>query len=293
LIPLLIQLYQDAYPKERRGRLFSRTVMIRIALAAIFAEAGGRFLSWHLEWFQGLLLVFGLSMLAGGWCLSRCPSTRLSAKQSPALFGAWRFVREDVQFRWTLYCWMLMGLANLMMLPLRVEYLANPKYGLALSATTIAVLTGVIPNAARLVMSSVWGYLFDRMNFFVLRIVLNLCFAVGIFSFFTGAGWGGLVGGALVFGVATAGGDVAWSLWVTKMTPPEHVAEYMSVHTFLTGVRGVVAPWLAFQAAQIYALTTLAWVCAGMIVVATVMLIPEIRAVRNRRGVPLVEEVVE
>jgi MFS family permease len=142
-------------------------------------------------------------------------------------------------------------------------------------------------------MSSIWGHLFDRMNFFVLRIVLNLCFAVGIFSFFTGEGWAGLIEGALIFGVANAGGDVAWSLWVTKMAPADHVAEYMSVHTFLTGVRGVAAPLLAFQAAQIYALSTLAWVCAGMILVATVMLLPEIRAVRERKGTPLVEEGVE
>ncbi|NDF01570.1 MAG: hypothetical protein EB034_25395, partial [Verrucomicrobia bacterium] len=47
--------------------------------------------------------------------------------------------------------------------------------------------------------------------------------------------------GAVIFGVSNAGGDVAWSLWVTKFAPPERVADYMSVHTFFTGVRGVAA----------------------------------------------------
>ena len=58
-----------------------------------------------------------------------------------------------------------MGFANLMMLPLRIEYLANPKYSLALQPASIAFLTGVVPNVARLVMSPVWGWLFDRANF--------------------------------------------------------------------------------------------------------------------------------
>ena len=79
-----------------------------------------------------------------------------------------------------------MGFANLMMLPLRVEYLANERYGLALSTSTIALLTGVIPNLARLVVSPLWGRLFDQINFFLLRIILNLGFALGILTFFTG-----------------------------------------------------------------------------------------------------------
>src|SRR6185369_5117324 len=94
------------------------------------------------------------------------------------------FVREDPLFRRTLVCWMLMGFANLMMLPLRVEYLASPRYNLQLTVGTIALLTGVIPNLARLVLSPVWGHLFDRMNFFALRVTLNAGFAIGILTFF-------------------------------------------------------------------------------------------------------------
>jgi len=78
---------------------------------------------------------------------------------------------------------MLMSFANLMMLPLRVEYLANPDYGQALSVGAIALLTGVIPNIARLILSPL-GYLFDHMNFFALRVTLNIGFAIGILTFF-------------------------------------------------------------------------------------------------------------
>jgi hypothetical protein len=101
------------------------------------------------------------------------PSRPLAVAEGSHPFRALRFVREDRLFRQTLICWMLMGFGNLMMLPMRVEYLANPRYGLAMSVGEIAFLTGVLPNVARLVMNPLWGWLFDRMNFFVLRVILN------------------------------------------------------------------------------------------------------------------------
>src|SRR5688572_32357747 len=107
-----------------------------------------------------------------------------------------------------------------MMLPLRVEYLANPKYGQQFTVEHIALLTGVVPNVARLVMSPIWGYLFDHMNFFALRVTLNIGFAIGILTFFLTGSFEGMVAGAVVYGISNAGGDVAWSLWVTKFAPP-------------------------------------------------------------------------
>ena len=141
----------------------------------------------------------------------------------------------------------------------------------------IALLTGVIPNLARLILSPVWGYLFDHMNFFLLRVLLNFGFAIGILTFFTSDSLTGLVIGAIIFGISNSGGDVAWGLWVTKFAPPGHVADYMSVHTFLTGIRGVLAPLIAFQVAAYYSLGGLACCSSALIVLATLMLIPEVR----------------
>jgi hypothetical protein len=124
-------------------------------------------------------------------------------------------------------------------------------------------------------MSPVWGWVFDRANFFVLRMVLNLGFALGIVSFFASDTTPGLVLAALTFGVSVAGGDVAWSLWVTKVAPADRVADYMSVHTFFTGLRGLVAPMLGFALVTRWSMTSMGLVAAGFILVATVMLIPE------------------
>ena len=184
-IPLLTHMYQENYPVEQRGQLFSRTVMIRIAAAAGFSWLGGHLLAADIGNFRTLLLVFAGALGFASFCLSRCPTHPLKNSDGSHPFRALRHARDDKMFRLTLVAWMLMGSANLMMLPLRVEYLASPKYNLHLSADRIAMLTLVIPNVARLILSPVWGWLFDRMNFFALRATLNFGFALGILSFFT------------------------------------------------------------------------------------------------------------
>ncbi len=297
IIPLLTQMYQDNYPEKERGRRFSRTVMIRIAMAALFSKLAGDALGGErLEGFRWLLVVFGGALGFAGFCLARCPTEPIPHDGRAHPLRALRFARDDKVFRHTLICWMLMGFANLMMLPLRIEYLANEKYhpGQILSVGMIALLTGVIPNLARLVLSPVWGHLFDRVNFFALRAALNVGFAIGILAFFTSNSFWGLVVGAVVYGISNAGGDVAWSLWVTKLAPPERVADYMSVHTFLTGVRGVLAPAVGFACVSRVPRGLLAGISCALILAASALLLPEMKAGRKTRpGSALVEEISE
>ena len=259
----------------------------------------GRALSNHIEYFRWLLVVFAGALGFASYCLAQCPSRPLNASGGTHPFRALRFVREDRVFRQTLIAWMFLGFGTLMMAPLRVEYLANPKHGWTLhgaplTAGMIALLTGVIPNVARLALNPLWGWLFDRMNFFILRIMLNLGFALGIVSFFTTGNMAGLIAGAVLYGISSAGGDVAWSLWVTKFAPPDRVADYMSVHTFFTGVRGAAAPLVAFHLVTGVPLNVMGWLTAGLILIGTSFLVPEIKFGRGARpAAALVEEVSE
>jgi MFS family permease len=298
-IPLLTQMYQENYPQRDRGRRFARTMMIRIGSAALFSYLAGRTLSQHPGQFRWLLLVFAAACAGSSFCLAQCPSRPLTSTAGTHPFRALRYLREDRLFRQTIISWIFLGFATLMMAPLRVEYLANAKYhvtwrGQLLTAGTVALLTGVIPNIARLVLNPLWGWLFDHMNFFILRITLNLGFILGIVSFFTTGSEIGLVAGGVFFGVSSAGADVAWSLWVTKFAPPERVADYMSVHTFFTGVRGMVAPLIAFYLVAGLAPNVLGWISVGLILIACSFLIPEIKFGQDvRAAVVLIEQAPE
>ena len=84
-----------------------------------------------------------------------------------------------------------------------------------------------------------------------------------------------------IFGVANAGGQVTWSLWVTKLAPDHAVAEYMSVHTFFTGVRGILSPFLAFYLIGHFSFQTVATASAVAVLSASGFI-----AARARAGDP-------
>jgi MFS family permease len=297
-IPLLTQIYQENYPAAERGRLFARTMLIRIATAAAFSDLASRWLAGHMEQFRWLIVCFALASGFASFCLSRCPSKPLTASGGTHPFHALRYVRSDRVFRQTLVAWMFIGFAMLMISPMRVEFLANPAHGVrlqgdVLSAVMVAMLTGVIPNLARLVLNPVWGWLFDKMNFFVLRLLLNLGFALGIISFFATGSLPGLILGAVLFGIANAGADVAWGLWVTKFAPPERVADYMSVHTFFTGIRGVLAPVAAFYLVAHMPPAGIGWISVALLGIGSAFLIPEIKLRAGKSDPVLMEKAPE
>ncbi|HSI62552.1 MAG TPA: MFS transporter [Candidatus Saccharimonadia bacterium] len=270
-IPLMTQLYRANYPREKRGRLYAITSITRALGAAIFSWGGGWLLGWRLEMYPWLLWFFALMAFISGWLTYGLPATpwEVPEAEDQRLWRSWRWVREDRDFRTLLISWMIMGLGNLIAFSLWVEFLANPAHGIGLSADKVALLTGVIPLLARLASSYHWGILFDRAPFFVVRITLNLITAASILVFYLGDNmwWWGT--GMALTGLSLAGGNVAWALFVTKLAPEHAVAEYMSVHTFLTGIRGVIAPFLAYAMIEWWSFSTMAWVCAGLVVAAS------------------------
>ena len=300
VIPLFTPVYQSNYPARERGKYVSRSIVVRVAIAAVCGDLVGRMLTADIGLFRVLLVVVALAFLASSFIAIRIPSQPLHVRSDigrsatgtvswlDSLRQIWfsmSFLKTDRLFRNTMAAWMFMGFANLIMVPLRIEYLVNPAFGISLNAQETAMLTIVIPSLARLVMSPVFGWIFDRMNFFATRVALNIAFALSIIMFFTGTSTLGLVVGALIFGIALAGGDILWSLWVTKFAPPHRVADYIAVHTFFTGVRGVIAPIIAFQLITKLPIGEIGIICAVLIGLASLILLPEMKRAM-RRTVP-------
>lgn len=283
-IPLMTQIYQENYPAAKRGRLFSLAAMARVATASLFAWLAGWWLDMRPADYRVLMGVFAIAAVAAAWFTWRCPSRTFHVETSPNPLAGWRHVRDDRMFRWLLASWMLMGLGNLMMLPLRVEFIANPRHGISLPPMMVALLVSIIPSLTNFTFALFWGRLYDTMNFFLLRIILNGCFMLAIAAFFLSPGMHGFVTGSFLFGMAASGGNVAWSLWVTKIAKPERVAEYMGVHTFLTGVRGLAMPFVSFWLIESWSFQSITWLALALMLAASVMLVPEARTLRRRRA---------
>ena len=161
-----------------------------------------------------------IAALLTAWILYGIPSEPLSTKNVGNPWQNLSLVWKDRFFGYLLSSWMLLGLGNLIALPIRVEYLANPNYGIDASNKTIAVLMiSHIPFAARMLSTHIWGRFFDRLHFVTTRNLLNLCFfiSIGLFFFTTNLT---LLGVMAFQGIAMGGGKS--SDRVTKIAPPEN-----------------------------------------------------------------------
>lgn len=283
-LPLFSQIYRKHYPDKVRGKLFSITAFVRKAYAIGTAFAFGWLLTKSLAYYPVLLAFYAGASFMMAACVMAVETVQLSRSHRVKLFDAFRHAGEDDRFRKLLVSWMILGLGNLLSFSLFVEYVTNKSYGFDLSENHVSVITTVIPETCFFVFVLIWGRLFDRIDFYVLRCLVNVVFAAGIIFYFLGSGLWALYIGIGLHGIAKAGGNIAWSLWVTKFADAEHVAEYMSVHTFLTGCRGVIAPFIAFPLAATLGPSWVGGLGATMIFIATAMLIPDLKS--RDQGLP-------
>jgi hypothetical protein len=289
VIPLNTLTYERNFPVATRGKRVGWGLMLRVAVSAVSGLAMGAYLKQHLNHWPYVVMFGAIATALQVGLFAAVPSTPLErvagVRNRPwPHFG---LLRTDRQLRLTLASWMLMGFGNLMLLPLRVEYLAQPKYGIGADAAKIALLTVVVPAIVRLICTPFFGVVFDRLSFFASRILVNVLFALYVGAFFTGKSDFGLYFGAIALGVGSAGGDLMWSLWVTKFAPRDRVADYMGLHTFFTGIRATSAPILGFVVISRLALSSVALIAVALILSASVVLVPEMRAERARRAATL------
>jgi MFS family permease len=291
MIPLASHLYQHNYPDQRRGHLFAWTAIIRVMSSAIFAQGAGWILSQDISRGPALLWGFALAFGFSAYCLAKCPSLPLKSELGHYPYRSLRLIKHNSRFTLVLASWMLLGFGNLMLLPLRVKVLVDPHFGFDYSAQTVALLTATLPCAAHVLSGVMWGKLFDRMNFFTVRATLNFLFAASAGVYFLSNSFGGLCVGALLYGATMSGGNIAWTLCVSKLAPPAEVADYMSVHTFTTGIRAFLAPLIAVPLSVLVPLSWIVWPAILMMILSVVLFSGELTTLRPRKqGTPLTRD---
>ena len=283
LAPLAVQIYTHNYEKSQRGKLLSGASFVAAAAAGIGTYFAGKVLDQRLENFPWVLGALALSFFMAGFVFAKFPAKQFSVADTGNPLHNIKWAWKDKVFGVMLFAWMFMGLGNLMTLPLRTEYLANADYGIDASNACIFFLTVGLPAFMRLIAIPIWGVVFDKFNLIVVRIAINVFFIIGILFFFISDNlW--LIGIASASsGIATAGGQITWSLWVTKLAPRERVSAYMSVHSACTGVRGVMAPFIGFYVLSVTSPQQTGIAGAALVIAATAMFASLLKHPRFKR----------
>lgn len=204
-VPLMAQIYRKHYPNKIRGRLFSIAGVVRAMTRAAAGVGVGVWLAGQEGEFHGVFWVYAgccLAMAGGVYAMAQ---VKLRRTRQLRLFDAFRHVADDRAFRKLLFCWMLLGLGNLLGFALFVEYISNPVYGFSLGADKAGLVTSTIPMLVFIVCVVPWGMVFDRLPFYRVRLMVNVFFFCGYFGLLSGwdvlgamrgdrAAWGWIVG---------------------------------------------------------------------------------------------------
>jgi len=168
-----------------------------------------------------------------------------------------RVLREDRMFARYCGAQMALGISNIMIQPiLPILFTKRLNFSYFVSGAMLDLL----PNLLLLVTLSGWGRLFDRVGVIRMR-VLNTWLWVASMSLATAAafavrGAGPLSPGAfstgvglflvarMLYGVSMSGGAIAWHIGHLHFAGPHDDQLYMGIHVSLTGVRGLIAPFV-------------------------------------------------
>ncbi len=280
-MPLLVHIYSTNYPSGLRGKRVAYAISVSIAIAPVFGWFGGQLLEKDLSQFPILFQLMAAACVFSGICIYRVPSAVLQRSPSGNPLTHLSLAWKDKVFGCMLGMWMILGFGNLSTMPLQIEYMTSEDYSIRATNTQIAIATIVIPSVVRIFATSIWGHLFDAFNFFLIRGLTSGIQLAAIVTFFFADTLTGVYLGAVGYGLAMAGGNVNWSLWVTKFAPRGEESEYMTVHSFMTGVRGLAAPFIGFYMLNFISIQSWATVGSLLVGLSIVLLFPISRLARR------------
>ncbi len=176
-------------------------------------------------------------------------------------------LRRDRDFSRYCSAQYLLGSANLMLDPVLTIFLTQ---GLGLGYFGSYLLMEQIPTVLSLLTLRRWANLFDRVGVLQFRVT-NSVFWLASFVLVTAAllihsipialaasvAMAVLVAGRVVNGVGRGGGSIAWNLGHLHFAGPHDAELYMGIHVALTGIRGVIMPFIGTVAYNLFGPVTL------------------------------------
>lgn len=250
--------WRQNYSRAERARVTGKTATVQVLTLALLGLGLGAAMDADAASFRLLLPMGCMLSLVGVWSWSRVRlrgrRTLLAQENASTLdgdgpsfnpIGMVRLLAGDRLFAGYMACMFLLGLGNLMQTPLLVvllrdqfdmEYLGGIK------------ITSSIPLAMMPVSIPLWARLLDRVHVIQFRRYHSWFFvascALSTLAVHTGVA-GLLFVSAVVQGLAFGGGALAWNLGHLDFAPAHRASAYMGVHVTLTGVRGLIAPFLS------------------------------------------------
>ncbi|USN99197.1 MAG: MFS transporter [Phycisphaeraceae bacterium] len=247
--------WRQNYPREVRARLTGRIATV----VAIVIGLVGTFVGLAMEWqpwsFRALFPLAAVVSLVGVRVWGRVrmrghgrllQSERVRGREGPSfnplMLG--RVLANDRRFAFFMLCQFAIGTGNMMLFAPIVLF--STEY-FELGYFQGILVSNAVPILMMPLFIGPWSRLLDAWHISKYRSVHSWVFVVMALLIFASARLDALwllYLGVAARGIAFAGGQLAWNLGHNDFATDENASEYMAVHVTLTGIRGLLAPFV-------------------------------------------------
>jgi len=248
--------WRSNYSRATRARITGKTATAQVLMMSLLGVGLGWTMDHNPGAYRVLYPLGAVICLLGVYAWSRIRvrgQTRLlrleredEGVERPSFnpIGIARLLRADRLFRSYMILMFVLGSGNLMAPPL-IAIVLEERF--ALNYLPAMLITHSIPLGVMPFAIPFWAKLLDHVHVIRFRVI-HAWFFVGAHLLFFGATMSGeawiLFVAAAVQGAAFAGGALAWTLGHHDFAPAHRAGQYMGVHVTLTGVRGLIAPFV-------------------------------------------------
>ncbi len=249
--PAYASVIKEVYPDDQRGRILSYTRAALFSTMVLTTFLVGPLLKRvPYEWVFPVMCLFGIAAAlvfgripvpSAADLGERAPRRSLgeSLREATAfLRGTMGILSSDRGYRWFALSVFTYGFGNLMIAP-AIPILQVDR--LHIQTDDIAVLA-ILANVTAALAYFYWGRYVDYhspLKAVVLNILLNAL--IPVFYMVAGSKWM-LVPAFILGGITNAGIDLSYFNSILSFATEETASRYQALHSFLLGIRGVIAP---------------------------------------------------
>lgn len=248
--------WRNNYPRADRAGIAGKLASVQAIVLSGVAFVLGLAMDWNEHSFHWLFPLAALGGLIGTAIYARVRlrgQKRLArAELSGANFdrpsmnplSVWRVLKGDPHYRRFMLNMFIFGLGNLMITaPLAI--VLQDRFELGYWAAIL--ITSAIPTSIMPLAIPAWARLLNRCHVVQFRSIHAWSFVLAALGMLVAATTGQvwlLFATAALMGIAFGGGVLAWNLGHNDFAQDHNASQYMGVHVTLTGIRGLIAPFL-------------------------------------------------
>lgn len=260
-------IFRTNYPSESRSYAMAIPMAIQFIAVAAYSRWSGTLFDHSEDYILPVFLAAGLFGVLGAWIFNGVPAKEaLSPSPLPEDIGNDRahprgfglaeqfavLFRNPGFFRYQL-AYLFFGSGFVAISATLPLYLAE-EFDASHMQATMAINT--IPMLTTAITLPFWGRLIDRFNPLLMRAIINGIWSLTPLLLYFAVSVKGVYAAQLIQGLVWSGSTLIWWLGVNYFAREHEVAGFMSIHQTLTGLRGIVTPFIGIEIAHRFGFRT-------------------------------------